>query len=88
MRRAKQVGIWSEVGSLCNPNQMKDQPSPLGEIEIDPKIGVVKSRVPRARREDSRQHTILKFHHPSSLDYRARHGLPVVLDSVFQYLKF
>ena len=27
--------------------------------------------------EDSRPQAILKFHRPSSLDYRARHGLPV-----------
>ena len=28
--------------------------------------------------EDSRPQAILKFHRPSSLDYRARHGLPVI----------
>ena len=27
--------------------------------------------------EDSRPQAILKFHRPRSLDYRARHGLPV-----------
>ena len=62
MRGAKLVGLWSEVGSLCKENPTKDQPAPQGEIEIDPKIGVVKSRVPRARMEDSRPHTILKSH--------------------------
>ena len=29
--------------------------------------------------EDSRPQAILKFHRPRSLDYRARHGLPVAL---------
>ena len=38
---------------------------------IDPRLGAVTVR-------DSRSQTILKFHHSSSLDYIARHGLPVV----------
>ena len=32
--------------------------------------------------EDSRSQAILKLNHPSSLDYRARHGLPVSLQGI------
>ena len=38
---------------------------------------------PAASREDSRPQAILKYHHPSSLDYRARQVLPVNLVTVF-----
>ena len=41
---------------------------------IDPKLGAAAPRAPAASREDSRPQAILKFHRPSSLDYRARHG--------------
>ena len=44
---------------------------------IDPRLGAAALRAPAASREDSRPQAILKFHRPSSLDYRARHGLPV-----------
>ena len=44
---------------------------------FDPKLGAAALRAPAASREDSRPQAILKFHRPSSLDYRARHGLPV-----------
>ena len=37
----------------------------------------VTMRAPAILIEDSRPQAILKFHHPSSLDYRAHHGLPV-----------
>ena len=36
---------------------------------IDPRLGAVALRAPAAYREDSRPQAILKFHHPSSLDY-------------------
>ena len=38
---------------------------------------MVAPRAPAASRKDSRSQAILKFHHPSSLDYRVRHELPV-----------
>ena len=41
---------------------------------IDPRLGAAALRAPAASREDSRPQAILKFHRPSSLDYRARHG--------------
>ena len=46
---------------------------------IDPRLGAAALRAPAASREDSRPQAILKFHRPSSLDYRAHHGLPVNL---------
>ena len=46
-------------------------------IGIDPRLGAVSLRAPPVSREDSRPQAILKFHCPSSLDYRARHGPPV-----------
>ena len=36
---------------------------------IDPRLGVAVLRAPAASREDSCSQAILKFHHPSSLDY-------------------
>ena len=47
---------------------------------ITPRLGAATTRVPAASREDSRPQAILKLHRPSSLDYRARHGLPVLLE--------
>ena len=44
---------------------------------IDPRLGAAALRAPAASKEDSRPHAILKFHRPSSLDYRVRHELPV-----------
>ena len=45
---------------------------------IDLRLGAVALRAPAASREDSRPQAILKFHRPSSLDYRVRHELPVI----------
>ena len=45
-----------------------------GGFDIDHRLGAAALRAPAASREDSCPQTILKFHHPSSLDYRARHG--------------
>ena len=53
-------------GPTCTPRR----------FEIYPRIGEITTRAPAASREDSCSQAILKFHHPSSLDYRARHGLP------------
>ena len=52
-------------------------PGALGVCRIDPGLGAAATRVPAASREDSRPQAILKLHRPSSLDYRAHHGLPV-----------
>ena len=41
-------------------------------------IGAATLRAPAASKEDSRPQAILKFHRPSSLDYRALQGLPVI----------
>ena len=40
-------------------------------------IGAAALRAPAASREDTHPQPILKYHRPSSLDYRARHGLSV-----------
>ena len=44
---------------------------------INPRLGAAALRAPAASREDSRPQAILKLHHPSSLDYRTRNGLPI-----------
>ena len=44
---------------------------------IDSRLGAAALRAPAASKEDYRSQAILKLHRPSSLDYRARHGLPV-----------
>ena len=51
---------------------------PPGGFEIDPRIGAAATRAPEASKVDYRPQAILKLHSPSSLDYRARHGLPVM----------
>ena len=50
---------------------------PPGGFGIDPRIGAAALRAQAASKEDSRPQAILKFHHTSSLDYKARHGLLV-----------
>ena len=84
MRGTKQVGIWSEMGSFWQPHPTQDQPAPLEEFDIDSRIGAAAKRIPAASKEDSRPQAILKFHPPSSLYYRACHGLPVAL---YVYIK-
>ena len=49
---------------------------------IDPRLGAAALGAPAASREDSRPQAILKLLRPSSLDYRARHGLPVSTHNV------
>ena len=52
-------------------------PGPIrtqGEVGIEPRLGAAAPRAPAASRGASRSQAILKFHCPSSLDYRARHG--------------
>jgi len=80
MRETKQVGILSDMGSLWQPHPTQDQPAP--RFEIDSRIGAAALRGPSASKKDIRPQAIrpqaiLKFHHPSSLDYRAHHRLPV-----------
>ena len=45
---------------------------------IDPRLGAAILRAPAFSREDSHRQAIFKFHHHSSLDYRACHGLPIM----------
>ena len=85
MRGTKQVGIWSEMGSFWQPHPTQDQPAPPGGFEIDSRIGAAAPRAPAASMEDSRPQAILKFHRLSSLDYRVRHELPVMIE-VYMYV--
>ena len=73
MRGTKQVGIWSEMRSFCQPHPTQDQPAPPEGFEIDSRIGAAALRTPTASKEDSRPQAILKVRPPSSLDYKARH---------------
>ena len=77
MHGTQQVGIWSEMGSFWQPHPNQDQPAPPGGFDIDPRIDAAAQRAPAASKEDFHIQAILKFHPPSSLDYRAHHGLPV-----------
>ena len=51
--------------------------SPPGGFGIDPRLGAAAIRAPAASKEDYHPQAILKLHRPSSLDYRACHGLLV-----------
>ena len=51
----------------------QNQPASPGGFGIDHRLGAAALRAPAASREDSCPQAILKFHHPSSLDYRAHH---------------
>ena len=42
-------------------------------------LGLAVTRAPTVSREDFRPQAILKFHCPSSLDYRPRYGLLVTM---------
>ena len=64
-----------------------DQPAPQGGVGIDSRLDAAALKAPAASREDSCPQAILKFHLPSSLDYRACHGLPVGND-VFHHQNF
>ena len=56
----------------------QDQPASLGGFGIDHRLGADALRAQAVSREDSCLQAILKFHRPGSLDYRARHGLPIM----------
>ena len=51
--------------TMLNPYPMP------GRFGINPRLGAVVLGVPVVFREDSYPKLIIKFHHPSSLDYRA-----------------
>ena len=73
---------WNLVckeGPYDNHTTLRTNPHPQGGFGVDPRIGAAALRAPTASRGDSNPHAILKFHHSSSLDYRACHGLPVRL---------
>ena len=76
MHGTKQIGISLKWGPYDNHTQPRTNPNSQGEFGIDPRIGVAATRAPVASREDSCPQAILKVHCPSSLDYRACHGLP------------
>ena len=57
---------------------------PQGGFDIDPRLGAAAIGAPAASREDSCPQAIIKFHFPTSLDYKARHGLPE-LSSLFSF---
>ena len=61
---------------------------PPGGVGIDPELGVAAQRAPAASRESNLPQAIHKFHHPSSLGYRAHHGLPVVSNSFEKYFNW
>ena len=82
MRGTQQIWnlVWQE-GPYDNHTTPRTNPQTPREFGVDPRLGAVTLRAPSASREDSRPQTLLKFHRPSSLDYRARHRLPVnILD--------
>ena len=63
--------------SMSATRRWKSEAGTSRGFRIDPLLSAVTLRAPAASREDSRPQAILKFHCSSSLDYRARHGLPV-----------
>ena len=65
------------MGSLRQPHQPQEQLAPQEGFRLDPRIDAATTRAPAASREDSRSQAILKLHHPSNLDYRARHKILV-----------
>ena len=70
---------WNLVckwGPYANYTQPNTNPAP-GGFSIDSRIGAAAARAAAASKVDSRPQAILKFHPPSSSDYRARHGPPV-----------
>ena len=63
--------------SLSGPNHTASWGCTIRGGWNQPWLDAIASRVPAASRADSQPQAILKFHCPSSLDYRARYGLPV-----------
>ena len=53
MRRTKQVGIWSEMGSLWQQNPSRTNPRLQGKLEIGLRICAAITRASAASREDS-----------------------------------
>ena len=77
MRNLAELEFGLKLGTLWQPHPTQDQPASPGGFGIDSRIGAAAPRAPAASKENSRPQAILKLHSLSSLDYRARHGLPV-----------
>ena len=77
MRNSADLEFGLTGGSLWQPHRPQDQPAPPEGFGIDPRLGAAALRAPAASKVDYRPQAILKLHRPSSLDYRARHELPV-----------
>ena len=60
----------------------QEQPSPPEGFRIDPRLGAATLRAPAVSREDFCPQAILKFHPPSSLDYKGLPQSPVSLKSL------
>ena len=53
-------------------------------FEIDPRIGAVATKAPKASNEDSRPQAIVKLHCLNSLHYIVHHRLPVFTNVIKQ----
>ena len=67
-----------ERGSYDNYTTPGPTHTPRG-FSINPRLDVVAIRAPSGSGKDSHSQAILKQHNFSSLNYRAHHGLPVIL---------
>ena len=72
--------------SFWQPHPTQDQPTTPEGFEIDSRIDVGTPRAPAVSKEDSCPQAILKFHRPSSLDYRDRHKLMVKCKSSSKFV--
>ena len=78
-----QWGTWSQEFDLPIQERFsratlhlgRGQPQRPCHIRLQGSVATIGA--PAILLEDSRPQAILKFHHPSSLDYRARHGLVI-----------
>ena len=68
--------------TIPNPGPTR---TPRG-VEIDSRIGEAATRASAASKEDSHPQAILKFHCPSSLDYRAHQGLGNIYRTLYTNL--
>ena len=69
------------MGTLWQQHRIQDQPATPGMFGINSRIGAAATGAPAVSREDYRSQAILKFYHPSSLDYKAYHRILVDSDS-------
>ena len=80
------IGIWFAYTCLykfLGPTLHLGQGLPQRPCQIRHQFSVVTIGVPVIPLEDSRPQDNLKFHHFSSLDYRARHGLLVTIRIIY-----